>query len=93
MNANVLKPGDRIRILRTFRDFDGVEFAAGREFVLQAHDVFFYYAGHTFRFADGTVLRLSGDWPENAAILQDRDDVHWKVVPADDPADASRAPG
>jgi hypothetical protein len=81
MRTQGLKAGDRIRILKTFQDFDGQEIVAGRELTLADYSVFFYYAGHTLRFTDGTVIRLSGDVPENEVIIEDRDDVYWKKIP------------
>ncbi len=75
-----LKPGVRVRIKTTFRDFDGQECAAGRELVVVSHDCFPYDDGHTLRFTDGTMIRLGGVDPDNEPVMRDQADVYWEIV-------------
>jgi hypothetical protein len=75
-----LEPGARIRIKRTFRDFDGAGHAAGRELRLVQHDVFPYQEGHTLKFDDGTVVRLSCDDPDNTLIMDNAGDTYWEAL-------------
>ena len=76
-----LGPGARVRIKTTFRDFDRREHRAGTVLRLVSHDFFPHDDGYTFRFEDGTVIRLAGIDPACEAILFDAGDVYWEHVP------------
>jgi hypothetical protein len=80
MTVYDLEPGTRIRIKKTFRDFDGREHIAGPERRLVKHDVFPYEEGHTLTFDDGTVVRLSGNDPDNAIIMDNANDAYWETL-------------
>jgi hypothetical protein len=73
--------GDRIRIMREFRDFDGRRVAAGTELVLADKDYFPYDCGHTLTFEGGAVIRLSGDVPDELAVITNADDTYFVQVP------------
>jgi hypothetical protein len=75
-----LKPGSRVSIKTTFRDYDGQECRAGRELEVVSHDVFARENGHTLKFTDGSVIRLGGVDPDNDRVMHDFDDVYWELV-------------
>lgn len=75
-----LKPGTRILVVRDFVDFDGQPFRAGTELVLRERHFLPYHDGHTLVFADGVAMRLTGLDPDNAPIIDDHQDVYWKVI-------------
>jgi len=79
MTAWDAEPGDTVRVLRMFRDVDGQLVMPGDR-VLAQHDHLPYDDGHTFRFTDGSVIRLTGNLPANEEVLQDRQDRFWTVV-------------
>lgn len=74
-----LKPGDRIRIKKTFLDFDGNEQLAGSELQVLSHSVFPYEDGHTFTFTNGARFRLSGNVPDNERILSDVSNEYFDI--------------
>lgn len=53
-----LQPGDRVEVIRTFRDFDGIEWAQGQVLEYEGYSYFPYDGGYAFRFVQG-VLRLA----------------------------------
>jgi hypothetical protein len=81
MTLSELAAGDRIRILREFRDFDGRRIAAGTDLVLVDRTYFPYDDGHTLRFDDGAVIRLSGDVPAERAVITNAGDTYFVRVP------------
>jgi hypothetical protein len=78
MNLYSLVAGDRVRIVRAFRDFDRVEHLPGEVLTLEAHDLFPHDEGHTFRFVGGTVIRLAGVVPSDEEVLLNANDA-WVV--------------
>jgi hypothetical protein len=64
-----LQPGDRIRVTRGFRDFDGVEWAEGQTLEYVDYSYFPYDGGYTFRFVEAT-LRLAYLDDENDRVLR-----------------------
>lgn len=78
VNILSLQPGDRVRLRRTFRDFDGATHVEGTELVLGSRDYFPHDGGYTFRFADGTMIRLAENDPSSLPVLADRDGVFFE---------------
>jgi hypothetical protein len=74
-----LKPGVRVLFVQPFKDFDGQLVPVGARTVL-SHDVFPYDDGHTLRFDDGLVVRLSSLDEGNEAVMRDDAGAWW--VPA-----------
>jgi hypothetical protein len=79
-----LKPGVRVRIKQAFADFDGQVVESGVR-VVASHDCFFYDDGHTLKFTDGSVIRLSGNDPANEPIMKEAVDAYWEILPAEGP--------
>jgi hypothetical protein len=73
--------GARVRIKTSFRDFDRREHRAGTVLRLVSRDFFPHDDGYTFRFEDGTVMRLAGIDPACDAILGDGAGVYFEAVP------------
>lgn len=78
VNVLALKPGTRVRVLRTFHDFDGRTIAAGTILELTSYDYFAHDGGHTLRFADGAVIRLLDGDPRSEPVLADRTGVYFE---------------
>ena len=64
-----MKPGMRVRVLRTFHGFDGRAIAAGTVLELASSDYFARDGGPTLRFVDGAVIRLLDDDPRSEPVL------------------------
>jgi hypothetical protein len=77
-----LAEGDRVRVVRDFQDFDGQRIALGRELVLLEKSYVPYDAGFTLKFAGGVVVRLSGDVPEQRAVVDNENDAYFVRVPS-----------
>lgn len=80
MNVLALRPGTRVRVRRTFRDFDGRVIAAGTVLELASYDYFAHDGGHTLRFVDGTVIRLLDGDPRSEPVLSDPGDAYFERV-------------
>lgn len=64
-----LRPGDRVRVVRAFTDFDGVAWPEGLTLEYVDSSYFHYDGGYTFHFTAGT-LRLAHLDPENDRVLR-----------------------
>jgi hypothetical protein len=73
-------PGLAVRVVQTFRDFDGQEIATGQTLRLLSKSHFFYDDGHTLTF-DWKQIRLSGDVPEEEAIIANAGNAYFEPVP------------
>lgn len=73
--------GATLRIVKSFRDFDGAEHAAGTELKLIKRDFFPYDGRYTFTFEGGRVVRLSENVPENDAVLAAPAGVYFEIRP------------
>lgn len=58
LSLTELQPGDRIRVIRGFTDFDGIAWPEGQVLEYVGYSYFPYDGGYTFRFVEGT-LRLA----------------------------------
>jgi hypothetical protein len=75
-----LRPGDRLRVIRGFTDFDGVAWAEGQALEYVDHGYFPYEGGYTFSFREGT-LRLAPVDSRNRAVLRSPEEFFARVVP------------
>ena len=75
-----LRPGDRLRVIRGFTDFDGVEWAEGQALEYVDHNYFPYEGGYTFNFSEGT-LRLAPLDSRNHAVLRRPEEFFARVAP------------
>jgi hypothetical protein len=82
LRLSELRPGDRVRVLRSFVDFDGASWEAGEVHELVDTSYFPYDGGYAFRFAART-LRLAHVHPENDRILRAADLYFARVAGAD----------
>ena len=78
MNVYSLTPGVAIRIVKTFRDYDGQEFAAGRILHFTSRNYAPYSDGHTVTFQEATMYLCDTD--QTSAIVQNRN--HEFYAPA-----------
>jgi hypothetical protein len=79
MRISALDKGDRIRIKREFRDYDGQNFEAGRELDYFDRNYFPYDAGHILYFAQA-VIRLSENGDEDLLIVENEGEEYFEVV-------------
>lgn len=75
-----LAAGDRIRVERELRDFDGRQIAVGTELVLAETSYFPYDDGHTLKLEQGAVIRLSGNVPDPLAVIENPGDAYFVRV-------------
>lgn len=75
-----LRPGDRLRVIRGFTDFDGVEWAEGQTLELVDSGYVPYDGGYTFTFREGT-LRLAHLDAANDRVLRRPEDFFARVAP------------
>ena len=61
-------PGLEVRVVQTFKDYDGQEVRAGEVLHFLESTYFFYEGGHTLRFAEKTV-RLADVVEEHQPII------------------------
>jgi hypothetical protein len=64
----LLCPGLEIRVVQTFKDYDGQEVRAGEVLHFVESSYFFYDGGHTLRFAEKTI-RLADVVEEHQSII------------------------
>lgn len=75
-----LRPGDRLRVIRGFTDFDGVAWAEGQALEYVDHGYFPYEGGYTFSFREGT-LRLASVDSGNRVVLRRPEEFFARVAP------------
>lgn len=75
-----LQPGDRLRVIRGFTDFDGVSWAEGQALEYVGYSYFPYDGGYTFTFSEGT-LRLAHVDPANRRVLGRPEEFFARVPP------------
>jgi len=73
-----LATGDRVRVIRGFTDFDGVEWREGQELEYIQYSYFPYDGGYTFQFVEGT-LRLAYLSDENDEVLRSQGEYFARV--------------
>ena len=73
-----LQPGDRLRVVRGFTDFDGVEWAVGQTLEFVEYGYVPYDGGYTFTFREGT-LRLAHGPDER--VLRGPEEFFERVAP------------
>jgi len=88
MNVWNLKPGTVIRIVKTFRDCYGSEFAAGRILHFTHRNYLPYHAGHTVYFQEATIYLCDND--ETSAIVQNHNDEYFVVTALPDSEETAR---
>ena len=79
MRISALDKGDRIRIKREFRDYDGQKFDVGQELDYFDRNYFPYDAGHTLYFAQA-VIRLTENSDEDLLIIENEGEEYFEVV-------------
>ena len=75
-----LQPGDRLRVIRGFTDFDGVAWAEGQALEYVGYSYFPYEGGYTFNFREGTLRLASGD-SENRRVLRGPEEFFERIAP------------
>jgi hypothetical protein len=75
-----LQPGDRLRVVRGFTDFDGVAWAEGRTLEFVDYSYVPYDGGYTFTFREG-VLRLAHLDAANDRVLRRPEEYFARVPP------------
>ena len=68
MTTNLL-PGQKIRIIKSFKDFDNAEIMEGTILTFVDYEYFPYDGGYTFKFQE-CEIRLAEISPEDTIILQ-----------------------
>jgi hypothetical protein len=69
VNILQLQPGDTVRVVKTFRDFDRREVNAGTTLTFERSEFLPYHGGYTFYFQGGFVVRLCENEPQDELIL------------------------
>ncbi|NJM25508.1 MAG: DUF3601 domain-containing protein [Bacteroidia bacterium] len=64
-----LRQGDRIKVIRGFKDFDGDEIKPDTVWTFVSYNYFPYDDGYTFTFDEG-VIRLAGIDERNVLVLE-----------------------
>ncbi len=67
-SLNELIQGDRIRVIKDFKDFDGEAIPSGSEWTFKEYTYFPYDGGYTFYFEEGT-MRMAEISPEDSYVL------------------------
>jgi len=63
-----LVEGDKIRVIKDFKDFDGEDVLLGSEWTFKEYTYFAYDGGFTFCFEEG-VMRMAEISPEDNYVL------------------------
>lgn len=63
-----LRPGQRVRVIQSFRDFDGDEIQEGSEWTFESYSYFAYDGGYTFTFKEGG-MRMAEISPEDYQVF------------------------
>lgn len=56
MSFHDLKEGQKINVIKAFKDFDGTEFKVGSLWIFIDSSYFPYDGGHTLNFKEGTLM-------------------------------------
>jgi len=83
-----LQPGTVIRIVKTFQDCYGAEFAAGRTLHFTHRNYLPYHAGHTVYFQEATMYLSDND--ATCAIVQNHKDEYFVVISQPEGEEAER---
>ena len=75
-----LKQGNAIRIVKTFRDDDGREFAEGTLLHFKKRDFPPYHGGHTVYFEEATMYLCDNN--ETGAIVDNPNEMFFQPVAA-----------
>jgi hypothetical protein len=75
-----LQPGDRLRVIQGFTDFDGVAWAEGQRLEFVDYGYVPYDGGYTFTFREGT-LRLAHLDAANDRVLRSPEEYFARVAP------------
>jgi hypothetical protein len=82
VNVWNLAPGAVIRIVRTFQDCTGAEFAEGTLLHFIRRDYLPYHSGHTVFFREATMYLCDND--ETGAIVQNPGSQYFALTEATD---------
>ncbi len=74
-----LQRGERLVVRTAFKDFDYALVEEGREFTYSHYTFHPYDDGYSF-FFEGGGFRLSGNVPENAEVLENRDGKYFERI-------------
>jgi len=80
LSVRDFRPGMLIRVLQSFRDFDGQEVVAGETLRFLERRYFHYDGGHTLQF-EGKTIRLAEIVPANLPIIENHDGAYFALVP------------
>jgi len=75
INVWNLKPGSAIRIVKTFQDYHGKEFAEGTNLHVIRRDYLPYHNGHTIFFQEATMYLCDND--DTSAIVRNEADEYF----------------
>jgi hypothetical protein len=78
INIWTLKPGAAIRIVKTFQDGAGNEFAEGRILHFTHRNYLPYHSGHTVYFQEETMWLCDND--ETSAIVENQNGEYFVLV-------------
>ena len=78
MNVWNLTPGLAIRIVQSFKDYQGKEFAAGTILHFKDRDYLPYHSGHTVYFEEATMYLCDDD--ATSAIVENQNNQYYEVV-------------
>jgi hypothetical protein len=81
-------PGLTVRVIRTFRDYDGQEIRAGEVLHFAGSSYFFYDGGHTLRFAEKTI-RLAGIVEEHGPIIANTGNGWFQPIDGEEESDGA----
>jgi hypothetical protein len=73
-----LTPGSAIRIVKTFRDCGGDEFAEGMLLHFTHRDYLPYHSGHTVYFQEATMYLCDND--ETGAVVQNHEGEYFVLT-------------
>jgi hypothetical protein len=73
-----LRPGDRLRVVRGFTDFDGVAWTEGQTLEFVEYSYFPYDGGYTFSFREGTLRLAHGS---DDRVLRGPEEFFERVAP------------
>ncbi len=68
MQLDELKKGQRLRVIQSFRDFDGDLVSEGSEWTFESCKYFPYDGGYTITFKEG-VMRMAEISPEDYQVF------------------------
>jgi hypothetical protein len=74
-----LAPGNKIKTIKGFKDFDGQLIPLGSEWTFIAYDYFVYDGGYTFKFEEG-VIRMAEISKEEDSYVIDHATEYFKLI-------------